>query len=305
MHIRLEEIGTGLIILNSLDHEETDCKLHTHSFAEIACVEEGRGVHSIGGDLYTITKGDIYLVNTLTPHTLEPYRGSRLQIINCLVDHHFLRQIIAEIIAGATEPLTERSTALFSAKRYDPSWNRRLLTRNTLHLVPLFRMMLQEYHRSAPLSPGRLKHYLIILLSEIDSLIGPAPDWTGESKLTGDIRDVLNQRYREPLGPKELSKILGYSDKYIARTFKRETGSTVVEYLQKLRIERAMDLLLSGDRIVESICREVGYHDISFFYHLFKKQTGFLPGEFRKATRQKEKEKTAPPVIPDRAINNF
>ncbi len=59
---------------------------------------------------------------------------------------------------------------------------------------------------------------------------------------------------------------------------------TVIEYIQKLRIEKSIHLLYSGDLAIRDISYEVGYNDVSFFYNLFKKHTGKTPGELRQTS---------------------
>ena len=64
--------------------------------------------------------------------------------------------------------------------------------------------------------------------------------------------------------------------------FKAATGSTLIQYLQNLRIEAAKHLLESGQMPVDDICTEAGYEDASFFRRLFKRTTGLTPSQYRR-----------------------
>jgi two-component system response regulator YesN len=64
--------------------------------------------------------------------------------------------------------------------------------------------------------------------------------------------------------------------------FKKETGSSFVEYLSKVRIEKAKDLLRESDLRVQDICIMVGYSDVKYFSKLFIKYTGLKPKDYRK-----------------------
>jgi len=91
---------------------------------------------------------------------------------------------------------------------------------------------------------------------------------------------VANQLGRSGLEPTiEQAKI---PERTLKRRFKVATGSTLIEYLQNLRIEDAKHQLETSDKSVESICFEVGYEDVSFFRRLFKRLTGIIPSQYRR-----------------------
>ena len=64
--------------------------------------------------------------------------------------------------------------------------------------------------------------------------------------------------------------------------FKKETGMNFSDYLKKIRIDNAKNMLLNTEQTVEDISYAVGYSDIKYFSRLFKKLTGVTPTEFRK-----------------------
>jgi two-component system response regulator YesN len=63
--------------------------------------------------------------------------------------------------------------------------------------------------------------------------------------------------------------------------FKQETGETINEYLTKVRIEKAKELLSDPRNKFYEVCYTVGYSDPSYFSKLFKKYTGLTPSAFR------------------------
>ncbi len=70
------------------------------------------------------------------------------------------------------------------------------------------------------------------------------------------------------------------------RRFKRATGLAPIAYLQRLRIERARELLELTALPVEEIGPQVGYEDAAHFRRLFKRLTGLAPGAYRRRFRQ-------------------
>ena len=79
-----------------------------------------------------------------------------------------------------------------------------------------------------------------------------------------------------------VSKEIGFNATYFSGMFKKETDMNFSEYLKKIRIDNAKNLLLNTENSVEDISYAVGYSDIKYFSRLFKKLTGVTPTEFRK-----------------------
>jgi len=71
-------------------------------------------------------------------------------------------------------------------------------------------------------------------------------------------------------------------ERTLKRRFKAATGTTLIEYLQNLRIEEAKRLLEAGQMPVDDISIEVSYEDPSFFRRLFKRLTGLTPSQYRR-----------------------
>ncbi|HEY6611493.1 MAG TPA: helix-turn-helix domain-containing protein [Pseudomonas sp.] len=74
----------------------------------------------------------------------------------------------------------------------------------------------------------------------------------------------------------------GIPERSLKRRFKAATGSSLIERLQDIRVERAKRLLEDGEQAVEAISLEVGYEDASFFRRLFKRRTGVSPSQYRR-----------------------
>ena len=71
-------------------------------------------------------------------------------------------------------------------------------------------------------------------------------------------------------------------ERSLRRRFKAATDSTLIEYLQNMRIEKSKQLLEAGDLPIDEISAAVGYMDVSFFRRLFRRLTGLPPGQYRR-----------------------
>ena len=91
----------------------------------------------------------------------------------------------------------------------------------------------------------------------------------------------LFAHFREPVELDELAGRVGMSPRNFARRFKTATGEAPLAYLHRLRIDAARHALESQRRSVQDISADVGYEDVAFFRHLFRRHTGSSPREYR------------------------
>ncbi len=102
-------------------------------------------------------------------------------------------------------------------------------------------------------------------------------------KIIQDVREYIDCNYTQPgLSFSEVAKKFYVNLSYLSRTFKEETGLTFVDYLNKLRMEKAIKLLNSTDKKAYEIAEEVGISDSHYFSVCFKKYTGLSVNDFRK-----------------------
>jgi YesN/AraC family two-component response regulator len=99
-----------------------------------------------------------------------------------------------------------------------------------------------------------------------------------------EIASWLNNNFaREDLSLQTVAPIFHLTSSYLSRAFKQETGENWVDYLTRLRMERAMQIAKSTDRKCYEIAQEVGFSDAKYFSACFKSFTGKTVNEFRKA----------------------
>jgi AraC-like DNA-binding protein len=89
---------------------------------------------------------------------------------------------------------------------------------------------------------------------------------------------LLKQDLAEPPSLEELGRKIGCSHFYLSRIFSSHTGKTITQYLRQLRMERAAELLRSGEYNVTEAALEVGYASPSHFSQAFHEAFGCCPG---------------------------
>lgn len=92
----------------------------------------------------------------------------------------------------------------------------------------------------------------------------------------------LKQNYKEINAITQVVEQADVPERTLKRRFKAATGSTLIEYIQNLRIEEAKALLEAGQMPVDEISAAVSYEDASFFRRLFKRSTGLTPSQYRR-----------------------
>lgn len=83
-----------------------------------------------------------------------------------------------------------------------------------------------------------------------------------------------------------MANMLQINASYLSALFKKETGVTLTEYVNKKRIDHAILLLNSSDAQIQTIAQHCGITDVNYFTKLFKKQVGKTPKEYRALIRK-------------------
>lgn len=109
---------------------------------------------------------------------------------------------------------------------------------------------------------------------------------TGSALLAKNVMDYLNFHFIEDLGLCKLSKQFNFSLDYLSKLFKKYYSVSPMEYVQRLRINKALELLLTTDMSVEQISDASGFKDITVFFRTFKKRVGISPLSWRKLNRK-------------------
>jgi AraC-like DNA-binding protein len=89
---------------------------------------------------------------------------------------------------------------------------------------------------------------------------------------------LLKQNLAEPPSLEALGRKIGCSHFYLSRIFSTQTGQTITQHLRQLRMEKAAELLRSGDYNVTEAALEVGYSSLSHFSAAFHETFGCCPG---------------------------
>ena len=96
------------------------------------------------------------------------------------------------------------------------------------------------------------------------------------------IIDYINMAYMGKLTVDVFASYYNCSRSLISHSFKSQTGMTIRQYINKVRLEKAADMLRTSEYSISSVARGVGFEDTNYFIKLFKDTYSITPGEYRK-----------------------
>lgn len=101
------------------------------------------------------------------------------------------------------------------------------------------------------------------------------------------VMNYVNLNVAEPLTLKSLAAMCFISSSYLSALFKQETGSTLIDYINTQRVNRAAQLLVQNNHTIAAVAEEVGILDVNYFTKIFKKTLGVTPTRYRREHKEK------------------
>lgn len=97
------------------------------------------------------------------------------------------------------------------------------------------------------------------------------------------VISYLNENYASPVRLEQLAGLINMNPQYLCRYFKRNTGKTITEFINEIRIEKAARALLETEDKIITIAQNTGFENAGYFIRRFKKEKGMTPSEYRKS----------------------
>ncbi len=191
-------------------------------------------------------------------------------------------------VATAENALASWLTAMAAR---DPS-ERLIKSKLTVHLTAVLNRLARQHEAAGPFLQKTAGKLLDIhhqprvddvqrlagsLLREAAELLGRH---TGGTALRQMI-DLMHRNYNQPLKLETLAELFNYNSAYLGKLFKAHTGVSFHTYLDRIRIERAKELLQSGRKVYE-VAEMVGYANVDYFHLKFKRYAGCSPSDYKK-----------------------
>jgi len=125
-----------------------------------------------------------------------------------------------------------------------------------------------------------VKQWIVNILSAAKEYLDNQQDRRYRT-IVSDIRHIIEQEYATIQNVEDIVRSLFISSSYANRIFKQHEGMSLFEYLVKVRMEQARNMLEDPYRKIYEISESVGYVSKSYFSSLFKETTGMTPKQYR------------------------
>jgi AraC family transcriptional regulator len=101
------------------------------------------------------------------------------------------------------------------------------------------------------------------------------------------VIEFIHERLADDISLDEIASVAQLSQFHFSRLFKQSTNSSVHEYVTRCRVERAKQLLASGELTITDVALQVGFYDQSHLTHHFRRVLGTTPGAFAREMRSR------------------
>lgn len=275
--------GQSRLNLDYWNEKKTANAFHSHPEYEIYYFHKGSCRYLIGDKIYSLTPGDVIIMNGLTLH--RPRVFSREDYVRSTI--HFEAEYFKEILSAMK--MGDLLKPFFYLKSH--CMNLEPHERAEFEAV-LRRMNEHNDNIDDPISKYRFQLAFIELLTllysffkrEIEMKIQEKNGVSGQTDYVQTAISYIENHYMEDLSLEKLENELHLNRFYLSKMFKKVTGFTIFNYLYQRRINQAkIDFLVSPDRSVTDVCFHIGFKHPAHFSRVFKKLTGVTPEQYKKS----------------------
>lgn len=251
-------------------------KHHYHDCLEISYFLSGKGVYRMLNQDIAMYPGDIIVLNNSEPHHLEVFEDT-VQYVLIFNPAVICSDKTQTIDYEYLKPFLERNIHFFNKVENNSAYSQ-VLKDNLLCIEEEFQKLEEGYQL---MIKARLLLILTILTRHFSSMLRK-PDLSRDQQTRIEkALDYLQAHFQEAVGLKSVADEMHMHPQYLSQIFKQVTGTTFIYYLNRLRINHAIELLTKSDKKITHIALECGFNNATSFYSNFKKYTGKMPAEFR------------------------
>lgn len=249
---------------------------HEHDFTELTYILSGKAKYLVEGKVCEVEAGDIIICNPGVKHSniiVNP-KEPTVEFFAGFTGFHFKNMPPNSIILPDGSHIlrtTSESKQEIAKHCYE------MIAENESNQVGKYFML-----------KAHLMQILLLMIRDISVVEDTAQkgcnfESYNKSYAVKKIINYLNENYENKISLDQIAHNMYLSPVYISKIFKEETGESPINYLIKIRLEKARDILLTSESgSIKSIANRVGYDDVYHFSKLFKKYYGISPLYYKK-----------------------
>ena len=272
------------IFKNCMSSED---RVHTHEFIEIVYARSGKAIEVLDGVEYPVRHGDMIFMNYGSTHQTIVREGEYSYITIC-----FSPEVVGQTIITPENAFALLSLTAFHEMRSDADGGKisfDVKERQSVERL-LEEMFYEEQTKES--SWGRvMENYLNILIAKMIRKTEYGSKKQEQEEMWQELAEYIEGNPDADLTLAALAKKCFYNPSYFSRVFKEKFGMSLVEFVNRKRIDNAVHLLCESELSVDEILTKVGFTDRSNFYRVFSKFMDSTPSDVRRHGKKEEKQK--------------
>ena len=228
---------------------------HNHTFFQVLYIKSGTGFLKINNKAYDLNEGDFYIFKPLENH-----------------EFHATSESLNTLEAKFDVLDNELNNELSALDNFIPV--------KKIYFERIFTDLIYEYTNGGEFSEDVIKsiftEFIIHLLRSNNKRDAKSVSKNPFLAVT----NYIEKHHREDLKLENLAAIMHMEKSYFLRQFKKNIGKTPMAYVNRVKIDRAKDLIENSDMNITQISEFLGYSSIHHFSNSFKKITGISPKQY-------------------------
>ena len=245
--------------------------LHSHDFYEIFLTVNGNIIHTVNGCTQVLEPGCLVFMRPDDIHQYIYRDEPDYEFVNLAVNKDIIESMVAYLGEAAD------TQQLFSEKlppvvRLTASEVKSFLRKiDFFYTVDTDDIVMKKLKIRSFLADTFIKYFL----RNTDDEQSDIPLWLEETA------EKMKRKENFTVGIRRMTEISGKTQEHLARSVKKYYGVTLTQFINELRINYAVNLILNTNLKMTDICYEAGFGNISNFYTNFKEIYGMSPKQFR------------------------
>lgn len=262
---------------------------HAHEHLQICYVSKGMCMHTVNDQQSILVKGDVFSIPPYCEHQLRYLDGKEVTIIQIDFMPFFINENLRDITSMKSfvdfwyiEPFMNPTNKSLPKIKVSAT-NEKLIEAMVLDMQREY----EEKHEGYALAlKADLLRLLVTLGREyrrVSSLPQKSVSFHEQRSYFKEILTYIDEHFTQELRLVDIANLANMSPTYFSHIFRLLTGTTLTEYINSIRIQKATELFKTSDMNITEVCYYVGFNNTAHFNKMFKKHTGISPSEYRKS----------------------